>query len=148
MPTLLLIDDDADDANLFQQVVQRTNVPLTLRIELDCVEALQYLAATDNPLPDVIFLDLNMPKLNGSEILAVIKTDPRTKHIPVVIYTTSRHERDIKQVGLLGAMAYIVKPNHMEGLKKIIHATVNGLQGELEHYLASNAGPDLFIKIY
>src|SRR4051812_35036061 len=96
---ILLVEDSPGDVELTLQAFKEGKVRNTVGVARDGVQALQYLhhegPFAGEPTPDLILLDLNMPKLNGREVLAEIKQDEALKHIPVVILTTSRAEADI-----------------------------------------------------
>jgi two-component system response regulator len=112
--TLLLVEDNADDIELTLLAFEQTSVSINIVTAQDGVEALQYLFpavdATAKPLPDLILLDLQLPRVSGLEVLQQIKTRDRTRLIPVVILTTSNEERDRLQGYELGCNSYICKP--------------------------------------
>jgi CheY-like chemotaxis protein len=117
---LLLADDDTDDCIFFKEVLEELGVDTTLTVVNDGVELMRLLSKKTNSLPDVLFLDLNMPRKNGFECLLEIKLDDKLKHLPVVIFSTSL---DMQVVNLLyekGAHYYIRKPGEFSKLKKVI----------------------------
>lgn len=111
---ILLVEDSPSDAMIAQKALQHAKVLNRLHIAEDGVAALDFLHRrgkySDAPRPDLILLDLNLPKLSGSEVLAAIKSDPGLKLIPVVILTTSEDEVDIAKSYALHANCYITKP--------------------------------------
>ena len=118
-PFVLLVEDNADDVLLMLRIFARTGMPGDDRVVVtrDGVQALDFLlpAGGDDdraahPLPRVIFLDLNMPRLGGLEVLRRVRADPRTRLVPVVMLTSSDEERDVTQSYQLGANSYIRKP--------------------------------------
>ena len=118
-PFVLLVEDNADDVMLMLRIFARTGVLGDDRVVVtrDGVQALDFLlpAGGDDdraahPLPRVIFLDLNMPRLDGLEVLRRVRADPRTRLVPVVMLTSSDEERDVTQSYQLGANSYIRKP--------------------------------------
>jgi CheY-like chemotaxis protein len=116
---ILLVEDEPADANLVRSALRTNKVFCTLHHELDGVDALAFLRRQgekykDAPQPDLILLDLNMPRMNGREFLAEIKKDPALASIPVVVLTTSDVERDVVSSYKLGAAGYITKPVDME----------------------------------
>jgi CheY-like chemotaxis protein len=118
---LLLADDDTDDCIFFKEVLEELGVDTTLTVVNDGVELMRLLSKKTDSLPDVLFLDLNMPRKNGFECLLEIKLDDKLKHLPVVIFSTSL---DMQVVNLLyekGAHYYIRKPGEFSKLKKVIH---------------------------
>lgn len=116
---ILLVEDEPADANLVRSALKTNKVYCTLHHVLDGVEALAFLrrqgeSYKNAPQPDLILLDLNMPRMNGKEFLAEIKKDPVLSVIPVVVLTTSDVERDVVASYKLGAAGYITKPVDME----------------------------------
>jgi CheY-like chemotaxis protein len=106
---ILLVEDNPNDAELTTRALKRANVDARLVIARDGAEALEILIS-DRPKPRVIFLDLKLPKVDGMEVLRQVRTDDRTKAIPVVVLTSSQEERDITECYKLGANSYVVKP--------------------------------------
>ena len=115
---ILLVEDDPDDVTFTQEALDAGKVSNHLSVVWDGVEALQYLNRegpyADAPEPDIILLDLNLPKKDGREVLAEIKADPDLRRIPVVVLTTSRAEEDILRAYDLHANCYITKPVGLE----------------------------------
>jgi len=125
--TILMAEDDADDRLLVKDAFQESHVANDLYFVEDGLELLDYLRgqgkytdSTHIPTPDLILLDLNMPRKDGREALEEIKADPRLKRIPVVVLTTSKAEEDILRSYDIGAAGYISKPVTFEGLVEII----------------------------
>ncbi len=108
---VLIIDDDEDDRELFCEAVGQVSKDIDCFHATDGEEALAFLSSADGNLPDYIFLDLNMPRLNGKECLVEIKKRHSIKDIPVVIYSTSNSRRDKEETKLLGAANFLHKPN-------------------------------------
>lgn len=108
--TILLIDDDADDRKLFFEATAEFDDTIKYIAAANAQEALLYLNDVDNVLPDFIFLDLRMPGLSGEQCLIVIKKDPRLASVPVIIYTTSRDEKESARLKSLGAAHFMSKP--------------------------------------
>jgi len=115
---ILLVEDEPADANLVRSALKENKVLCNLHHVLDGVEALEFLRRKGQfsaaPPPDLILLDLNMPRMNGREFLAVVKADDEFKTIPVVVLTTSDVERDVVASYKLGAAGYITKPVDMD----------------------------------
>ena len=113
-PVILLVDDDANDEELARVALERSQIPHRLRVARDGVEALEWLSHTHNgdagETPRLILLDLKLPKLNGLEVLERIRSDERTRLLPVVVFTSSAEERDLCESYKRGANAYIRKP--------------------------------------
>jgi CheY-like chemotaxis protein len=121
---ILLLEDEPSDAYLVQMALKEGKVLAHLHHVVDGREGLDFLDRTgkyvDAPRPDLIFLDLNMPRMNGSEFLAAIKADDRFKSIPVVVLTTSDVEKDVIISYRLGAASYITKPVDMPQFIKAV----------------------------
>jgi CheY-like chemotaxis protein len=107
---ILLVEDNPDDAELTTRAFEKANVGNKLIVAKDGVEALEYLFNPGNPLPEVVLLDLNLPKLGGIEVLRKIRASGRTGLLPVVILTSSKEERDMIDSYKLGANSYVQKP--------------------------------------
>jgi CheY-like chemotaxis protein len=123
----LMADDDPDDRLLIKEAFQESLISNKIYFVEDGVELLDYLRhqgkyknPTDAPAPDLILLDLNMPRKDGREALAEIKSDPLLRYIPVVVLTTSEAEEDIIRSYHIGAASYITKPVTFDGLVKSI----------------------------
>jgi len=106
---IMLIDDDRDDQILFQEAVQVINPDLRCELASSCQQALRQLE--ELPLPDFIFMDLNMSVINGFDCLVNLKNQNNYKDIPVVILTTSKNLDDVNRTKLLGAKWYMTKPD-------------------------------------
>ncbi len=125
--TILIADDDEDDRLLAQDALAESRVLNKLHCVEDGVELLEYLnregqyqEKCSSPRPDLILLDLNMPRKDGREALKEIKENPNLKGIPVVILTTSKQEEDKIKGYNLGAASYITKPVNFEGLVELM----------------------------
>jgi len=120
---ILLVEDNPGDVRLIMEALKEQAIGHYLQVAADGVEAVNILhAATDESLPDLIFLDWNLPRKNGREVLADIKEDPRLKHIPVVVLTTSETMRDIRRAYELHANCYITKPLDLDAFMAVIKA--------------------------
>jgi CheY-like chemotaxis protein len=108
--TILIIDDDADDRSLFIDAVGEISKSLHCIAANDGEEALLLLDTAGAKLPDYIFLDLNMPRLNGKQCLCEIKKRPHLFHIPVIIYSTTRRVEDVEETKKMGAVHFLTKP--------------------------------------
>jgi len=122
-----MADDDPDDRLLIKEAFQESLISNSIYFVEDGVELLDYLRWQDKfanpkdaPTPDLILLDLNMPRKDGREALAEIKSDPRLRYIPVVVLTTSKAEEDIMRSYDIGAASYITKPVTFDGLVEAI----------------------------
>ncbi len=123
--SVLLVDDDADDRFLFQEAINEIDASLIYMEKQDGVEALKYLKETEQ-LPDIIFLDLNMPRMNGKECLVSLKNDTRLASIPTIIYSTFKSPKSVNEVVQLGADFYLQKPVNYHDLYNSIKFILNG----------------------
>ena len=109
--TILLVEDNADDEQLTLRAMRQSDIPNIIRVARDGAEALDKLFGEgQDRLPDLVLLDLKLPKVNGLEVLTKIRSDARTKTLPVVVLTSSDEERDIVESYELGANSYVRKP--------------------------------------
>lgn len=113
--TILLVEDNPDDAELTLRALKKNNIRNEIAVARDGVQALDYLftespATGESRLPQLVLLDLKLPKVDGLEVLRRIRSDERTKLLPVVILTSSREDQDIIAGYALGANSYIRKP--------------------------------------
>jgi CheY-like chemotaxis protein len=122
--SVLLIDDDVDDRMIFGDVLKELVPDIIYNEAINGEDALARLEA--GLVPDLIFLDLNMPRVDGKQFLAELRQIEHLRHIPVIIYTTSSHESDKKETRALGASYFITKPNSLHELNQL-------LKGILEH---------------
>ncbi|MGZ3885547.1 MAG: response regulator [Bacteroidia bacterium] len=116
---ILLIDDDSDDSELFLIAMEDTKINAKCMTFSGCAEALLYLHTAET-LPDFIFLDLNMPKMDGRECLCELKKALKIKDIPVVIFSTSTETKDKDETAALGAVDFIGKPSKVSELSAIL----------------------------
>ncbi|MHA7100583.1 response regulator receiver domain-containing protein [Roseivirga pacifica] len=111
---ILLVEDSLEDIVLTKLAFSKSNVPAEIDVVNDGEECLSFLRKeepfTDAKVPDLILLDLNMPKLNGKQVLEVVKTDPELKHIPTVVLSTSKHKVDVEESYERFANSYLAKP--------------------------------------
>lgn len=113
--TILVVDDNPDDVELTLRVLRSHRIANDVQVARDGVEAMALLEkASDQELPSLVLLDLKMPRMDGLEVLRRIRANPRTKHLPVTVMTTSREERDIVASYELGANSYVQKPVEFE----------------------------------
>jgi CheY-like chemotaxis protein len=112
--SVLIVDDDADDRKLFIDAVKEVDRHIECFTASDGQQALEVLRKSASKLPDFIFLDLRMPRYNGKRCLMEIKRDERLKHIPVIIYSTSREVEESQELKAMGAVHFISKPTDPE----------------------------------
>jgi chemotaxis family two-component system response regulator Rcp1 len=122
--TIFLVEDNRGDIRLIEEALKDSQVPHQIVSVRNGMDAMAYLRQegeyADAPRPDIILLDLNLPKKDGREVLAEIKADPELKRIPVVVLTTSRNEDDIRQSYDLHVNCYITKSRNLSELFKIV----------------------------
>ncbi|WP_405674405.1 response regulator [Streptomyces sp. NBC_01511] len=121
---VLLVEDDAGDELMTREAFEDNKIGNTLHVVRDGLEALDFLYRrgehVEAPRPDLILLDLNLPKYDGRQVLEKIKSDPDLSHIPVVVLTTSAAEEDILRSYKLHANAYVTKPVDLDQFMKAI----------------------------
>jgi len=124
---ILLVEDNPNDAELALYALEKNKLANHIEIVRDGADALDYVFCTGSfagrrfeDLPKLILLDLKLPKVDGIDVLRKIKSDPRTKAVPVVMLTSSREERDIVESYRLGVNSYIVKPVDFEQFTKAV----------------------------
>lgn len=113
---LFIIDDDVEDQEIFFEAVKEVNENIQCSSSTSGEEALMHLGQQIKKLPDLIFLDLNMPKLNGKQVLREIKNVPGLNKIPVIMYSTSFAPRDIEEIQQIGAAHHLLKPSRFNDL--------------------------------
>jgi CheY-like chemotaxis protein len=126
---ILMVEDNPGDARLTREALKESKVCNNLHHVRDGVEAMEFLRKEgeygDAPTPDIILLDLNLPRKDGRQVLAELKASPRLKHIPVVVLTTSEAEQDIVKSYELHANCYITKPVDLDKFVEIIRGIEN-----------------------
>jgi CheY-like chemotaxis protein len=118
---ILLADDDMDDCNFFKHALEELSQSAQLTTVHDGEQLMNYLSDHIRQLPDVLFLDINMPRKNGLECLSEIKRNPIFKDIPVVMFSTSNSWDTINMLFKSGSHVYIHKPSDFAQLKQVIH---------------------------
>jgi chemotaxis family two-component system response regulator Rcp1 len=126
---VLLVEDSPGDVRLTREALKDAKVHISLHVAADGIEAMAFLERTgsfvDAPRPDLILLDLNLPRKDGREVLKEIKESPALRSIPVVILTTSSSEADVLQSYELHANCYISKPVDLDGFLKVVQSIDN-----------------------
>ncbi len=121
-----MADDDADDRYLVQMAFEENDIQCQLLFVEDGSEVFEFLnrqgkyAGINTPLPNLIMLDLNMPKKDGRQVLSEIKNIPAFRHIPIVIFTTSKSPDDVRQLYKMGASGFITKPSSFDKLLEVV----------------------------
>lgn len=121
---VLLADDDMDDCDFFQDALKAIDNPVNLTIVNNGVELMEFLLSDESAHPDVLFLDLNMPKKSGLQCMAEIKATDALRHIPIIIYSTSADKMVVNDMYQLGAHHYIQKPGQFSNLKTVIKKAI------------------------
>lgn len=123
---ILIVEDNEGDARLIKEVLNDSKILTNLHLVSDGVQAMDFLHKkgeySNVPLPDLIILDLNLPKKDGREVLAEIKADKNLKRIPVVIMTISQAEEDILKSYSLHANCFVTKPIDLNQFIKVVHS--------------------------
>ncbi len=122
---IILADDDKEDLAVFRDALQELPLNHTLDSFADGKELMDYLLNDENPLPHLLFLDLNMPCKTGMECLDEIRSNPRFSGISIAIYSTSSAKADIEAAFISGANIYIKKPSEFSKLKEVLNEVVN-----------------------
>ncbi len=126
MINILLVEDNPGDVELIREALSESKVRNELHVVSDGVQAMEFLRGEGNyadaPCPDLILLDLNLPKKSGREVLEEIKTDPKLSKIPVVILTSSKEEEDVCRSYRLRANCYVTKPVDFEQFMNVVRS--------------------------
>jgi CheY-like chemotaxis protein len=124
---ILIVDDNPRDITLFQAALENCGIALPIQVASHAQHAISYLRGEGEfsdrknfPLPSIIFTDLNMPVASGFELLAWLKEHPDVRQMPVIVWTTSRMESDIRRAYALGAHSYMVKPVNFDQLEQMM----------------------------
>ena len=123
--SFLIVDDDADDRMLFIEAVREIDKTIECKIAKNGELALKLLRNIEYHLPDFIFLDIRMPRLDGKKCLFEIKKDERLKNIPVIIYTTSKAVEESKELRDMGAFHFISKPRNADEIFYLISFVID-----------------------
>ncbi len=126
---ILLVEDNQSYVSLIMEALEESHVPTNLSVMMDGAEAMAFVRRESryihSPRPDLILLDLNIPRKKGQKVLEEIKNDPDLKRIPVVIFTVSGAEQDILMSYNLHANCYIIKPKELEQFMAAVKSTIN-----------------------
>lgn len=123
--TVYLVDDDIDDQEIFMSAVNEIDSSIKCVGIDNCEEAIEKLKKDKYNLPDIIFLDLNMPRLNGRQCLTELRKLAHLKDVPVVIYSTSSLKKDIEETKSLGANMFLTKPSKFDELCSALHNLIS-----------------------
>lgn len=126
---LLLVEDDLGDSDLIEEAFEDSTYPVKISLVRDGIQAIAYLRREDDyakaSLPDLILLDLNLPRMGGQEVLKTLKSDDNFKHIPVIVLTTSDSQEEILTAYNLGANCYVCKPLGLQEFMELIRTMEN-----------------------
>ena len=116
----LLIDDDHDDSEMFQLAIERTKIPVDCIVVNSAIQALKLLKDDEEIIPDFIFVDLNMPMMNGKECIMELKKMRKLNQTTLIVYSTSSNKTEIEEMLKLGASHFITKPSDITHLEKAL----------------------------
>lgn len=116
----LLIDDDQDDQEIFMIALSDSGIAVKCDAVDSAISGLERLDSAAAKIPDYIFLDLNMPGMNGKQCLVEIKSRPHLKDVPVIIFSTSSRPQDVRETKEMGATAFITKPSSIRSLSTLL----------------------------
>ncbi|MDR3679411.1 MAG: response regulator [Flavipsychrobacter sp.] len=125
---ILLIDDDKDDAGIFEDALTEINSSVIFRY-LDNGKKIFDTLNRMEPLPQIIFLDVNMPSVSGWDCLRLLKSNDAYRHIPVIMFSTSSHQKEADIASDLGAYKFMAKPHSYTDLKKMLANLLNSIEG-------------------
>jgi len=141
--SIVLADDDEDDRLFFKEAIEQLNLNSDLNLVENGNELMKYLEDLNSPLPDLVFLDLNMPRKGGLECLREIRSSKKLKGLTVAIYSTSSSEEDIEECFVRGANIYINKPNNFESIKSVLLKVISTNY----QYNTSSLNKDNFVMV-
>jgi CheY-like chemotaxis protein len=125
---ILLVEDNVGDAHLVIEALKECSVPTSVTTVGDGLQALAYLRRQGQyvgvALPDLLLLDLNLPKMDGREVLVAIKSDPVLQHIPVIIFTSSEADHEVRLAYRHGASCYLIKPHKLDSYFSLLQECI------------------------
>jgi CheY-like chemotaxis protein len=124
---VLIADDDESDRTNFTDALEESRIRTVVYAVKDGVELMEFLSKDDTPVPNILFLDLNMPRKNGLACLKEIRSMEKLKDVAVAIYSTSSYEKDIEDTFQYGANVYIRKPTDFDALKKVLYKVLSAV---------------------
>jgi len=122
---ILLVEDSPGDVRLTEEILRDAKIANDLHVVNDGEQAMDFLRSTDAPRPDVMLLDLNLPRKDGREVLAELKDDPKLRRIPVIVLTTSSADQDVLRSYDLNANCYITKPINLDEFISVVRSIEN-----------------------
>ncbi|WP_116788632.1 response regulator [Flavobacterium psychrotrophum] len=133
---ILLADDDSDDREMFHEALELVDNNISCYSTLNGSELLEKIHTLEKA-PNLIFLDMNMPVMNGWQCLEILKRDERYRDIPVIIISTSSHQKDMETSIQLGAVCYLVKPNDFRDLIEVLKVFTENLCTGIKNAIAN-----------
>lgn len=124
---ILLIDDDSEDVSFFQEALHEVDSLINFHSAKNGLKALEFLLSMEKITPGLIFLDVNMPEMNGWQCLTELKSAPRLRQIPVIMYSTSASKMDQEKASRLGAAGIYRKPERFDDLKHLLKTVLSDL---------------------
>jgi len=128
-PLVLIVEDNSNDEMLALRALKQSSVPCTIEVARDGLQAVEFLFDLEKPIPDLVLLDLKLPKIRGLEVLKRIREDERTRRVPVVLFTSSNQPSDIFSCIDAGANSYVRKPvdfvEYLECMAKVADYWLN-----------------------
>lgn len=143
---ILLADDDQDDAEMFCEALAEIDESIVCHCSENGSGVLNTLKNQEK-IPEIVFLDLNMPVMNGWECLKQLKSEERYKDIPVIMISTSSYRNDMDTAANLGAVCYFVKPNNFDDLKQVLRLITSNLENGLKEAF-SNLEKNKYLHVF
>lgn len=140
MKKFLIADDDSDDVELFKEALRNADPSIACYAASNGKEVFEKLNSGEFAHPDIIFLDINMPEMDGWDCLAALKKDEAYKLIPVIMYSTSNEQRDVDTALNLGALCFYTKPTSFIQLQIVLSLIASNLEGHLVEAIKSYEG--------
>lgn len=119
---VLFVEDDCEDVLLMETALKTYAEKFSLQVCKNGEEAMKYLHNVENPLPDIILLDLNLPKVNGHQVLQDVKSTPRLKSVPVLVFSTTTDVRDIERITPYNGTSFAAKPADFKSYKPVVES--------------------------
>jgi CheY-like chemotaxis protein len=129
---IMIVDDDADDREIFCEALHEVDTSVQCISCSSAMEALELLRSAQQPAPDYIFLDLNMPRMNGKQCLQELKAMDKLKNMEVIIYSTSKMPDDVKETKKQGAVHFVTKPYRFSDVRSVIRSVLLQDWGHIE----------------
>lgn len=128
--TVYLVDDDEDDRNFFEEALSEISLNTEIHSFSNGVDLMAHLLGISEKLPDVLFVDLNMPLMNGEECIEDVRSEQQFNDIPIVVYSTVCDEVQLQKLKSIGANGYLPKPNTFAGLKQKLRNALDSMTND------------------